>query len=370
MLKRLQIKTRRIWGAAAVAIALELAGCSAGDTNTNNSTPIDTNQSQTTPASTQAQTSQPKPKVVVTTGVLCDLTTKIAQDTIDMTCLIKPGQDPHTYQAQPEDRKAIETANLIFYGGYNHEPTLLKLIQSTTNAAPKIAIHEKAVPKPLMGDEHEHEHEHEEESHTQEKTETSDHNHKEGELVADPHVWHNARNGIGIVAVISGELEKLAPSNAELYSRNAKKLTGELEQLDSWIKAQIATIPSERRKLITTHDALSYYANAYGLEITGALQGVSTEEQPTPKRIAELSEEIKSTGVPTIFAETTVNPKLIETVAREANVKISAQELYSDGLGSPGSGADTYEGMLAENTCAIAQGLGGKCIPLTAQTPK
>ncbi|CBN58958.1 MULTISPECIES: metal ABC transporter solute-binding protein, Zn/Mn family [Kamptonema] len=368
MLKRLQIKTRRIWGAAAVAIALELAGCSAGDTNTNNSTPIDTNQSQTTPASTQAQTSQPKPKVVVTTGVLCDLTTKIAQDTIDMTCLIKPGQDPHTYQAQPEDRKAIETANLIFYGGYNHEPTLLKLIQSTTNAAPKIAIHEKAVPKPLMGDEHEHEHE--EESHTQEKTETSDPNHKEGELVADPHVWHNAKNGIGIVAVISGELEKLAPSNAELYSRNAKKLTGELEQLDSWIKAQIATIPSDRRKLITTHDALSYYANAYGLEITGALQGVSTEEQPTPKRIAELSEEIKSTGVPTIFAETTVNPKLIETVAREANVKISAQELYSDGLGSPGSGADTYEGMLAENTCAIAQGLGGKCTPLTAQTPK
>ena len=352
MLKRLQRKTQLISGAVAVAIALELAGCSARDT------PIETNQTQATPA----QTSAPKPKVVVTTGVLCDLTREIAQDTIDITCLIKPGQDPHTYQAQPEDRKAIETANLIFYGGYNHEPTLLKLIKSTTNPAPKIAVHEKAVPKPLMGDEHEHE----EESHAspKEKTETPDRNHTEGELVADPHVWHNARNGIGIVAAISGELEKLTPSNAGLYSRNAKKLTGELEQLDSWIKAQIATVPSNRRKLITTHDALSYYAKAYGLEIAGALQGISTEEQPTPKRIAELSEEIKSTGVPTIFAETTVNPKLIEAVAREANVKISTQELYSDGLGSPGSGADTYEGMLVANTCAIAQGLGGKCTPL------
>ena len=368
MLKRLQRKTQLISGAVAVAIALELAGCSARDTNTSNITPIETTQTQATTASTPAQTNTPKPKVVVTTGVLCDLTTKIAQDTIDMTCLIKPGQDPHTYQAQPEDRKAIETANLIFYSGYNHEPTLLKLIKATTNPAPKIAIHEKAVPKPLMGDEREHKHE--EESHTQQKTETSDHNHTEDELVADPHVWHNAKNGIGIVAAISGELEKLAPSNAELYSHNAQKLTGELEQLDSWIKAQIATIPSNRRKLITTHDALSYYANAYGLEITGALQGVSTEEQPKPKRIAELSEEIKSTGVPTIFAETTVNPKLIEAVAREAKVKISDRELYSDGLSSPGSGADTYEGMLVENTCAIAQGLGGKCTPLTAQTPK
>ncbi|MDF0553291.1 zinc ABC transporter substrate-binding protein, partial [Kamptonema sp. UHCC 0994] len=352
MLKRLQRKTQLISGAVAVAIALELAGCSARDTNTSNTAPVDRNQTQATPASTPAQTSAPKPKVVVTTGVLCDLTREIAQNTIDITCLIKPGQDPHTYQAQPEDRKAIETANLIFYGGYNLEPTLLKLIKSTTNPALKIAVHEKAVPKPLMGDEHEQEEE-SHNSHSDEKTETSDHNHTEGELVADPHVWHNARNGIGIVTAISDELEKLTPSNAGLYSRNAKKLTGELEQLDTWIKAQIATVPADKRKLITTHDALSYYANAYGLEIAGALQGVSTEEQPTPKRIAELSEEIKSTGVPTIFAETTVNPKLIEAVAREANVKISTQELYSDGLGSPGSSADTYEGMLVANTCAI-----------------
>lgn len=136
--------------------------------------------------------------------------------------------------------------------------------------------------------------------------------------------------------------------------------------MDAWIKEQIATIPAEKRKLVTTHDALSYYADAYGLEVVGALKGVTTEEQPTAGRIAELVSEIKTVGVPTIFAETTINPKLMETVAREANVKISDKELYSDGLGAPGSGADTYEGMLKTNTCAIASGLGGNCTPFQA----
>ena len=211
------------------------------------------------------------------------------------------------------------------------------------------------------------EHEHEGEQTTEAKP------HAEGEKVPDPHVWHNPQNGIRMVEVIRDELKKIAPSNAELYTKNAAKLTDDLQKLDPWIKAQIATIPADKRKLVTTHDALSYYADAYGLEVAGALQGVTTEEQPTAARIAELSSEIKRAGVPTIFAETTTNPKLMETVAREANVKISDKELYSDELGGPGSGADTYEGMLKTNTCAIVSGLGGNCTPFASEaksTPK
>jgi len=347
MLKKLLGKTRRWGGVAVLAIGLGLAGCSGSPQASN-----------PTPESRAANL----PKVVATTGVICDITKEIAESSIDTICLIKPGDAPHAYQSKPEDRKAIETANLILYAGYGHEPSIIKLIKSTTNSAPKIAVHELAVPKPLMG-----EHEHEGEQTTEAQP------HAEGEKVPDPHVWHNPQNGIRMVEVIRDELKKIAPSNAELYTKNAAKLTTDLQKLDPWIKAQIATIPADKRKLVTTHDALSYYADAYGLEVAGALQGVTTEEQPTAARIAELSSEIKTAGVPTIFAETTTNPKLMETVAREANVKISDKELYSDELGAPGSGADTYEGMLKTNTCAIVSGLGGNCTPFAREatpTPK
>ena len=341
-------------GAAVLAIGCGLVGCSGGQ---NASNPVSESPAATqTPASRAANL----PKVVATTGVICNITKEIAQSSIDTTCLIQPGDDPHAYQTKPEDRKAIETANLILYGGYNHEPNIIKLIQSSSNSAPKIAVHEVAVPKPLIS-EHEHEH-------GEEKAQTQPH--AEGEKVPNPHVWHNPQNGLQMVETIRDQLIEVSPSNAQLYTKNAASLTDELQKIDTWIKAQIATIPAQKRKLVTTHDALSYYADAYGLEIAGALQGVTTEEQPTAARIAELSSEIKSTGVPTIFAETTTNPKLMETVAREANVKISDKELYSDELGGPGTGADTYQGMLKTNTCAITSGLGGICTPFaTEATP-
>ncbi|MEG4506308.1 zinc ABC transporter substrate-binding protein [Microcoleus sp. F6_B4] len=352
MLKKIQRKTGRLWGAAVLAIGCGLVGCSGGQ---NATTPA-----PESPAATQTQASRAAnlPKVVATTGVICDLTKQIAQSSIDTTCLIKPGEDPHAYQTKPEDRKAIETANLILYGGYNHEPSIIKLIESSSNSAPKIAVHELAVPKPLMG---EHEHEHGEEK-------AQNQPHAEGEKVPDPHVWHNPQNGIRMVKTIRDQLIEVSPANAQLYTKNAASLTDELQKIDTWIKAQIATVPAQKRKLVTTHDALSYYADAYGLEMAGALQGVTTEEQPAAARIAELSSEIKTAGVPTIFAETTTNPKLIETVAREANVEISGKELYSDELGGPGTGADTYQGMLKTNTCAIASGLGGNCTSFAGET--
>ncbi|MBD1826105.1 zinc ABC transporter substrate-binding protein [Microcoleus vaginatus GB1-A2] len=357
MLKNLRRKSGRFCGAAVLAIGCGLVGCSGGQ---NASNPV-----SESPATTQTQASPAAnlPKVVATTGVICDITKEIAQSSIDTTCLIEPGDDPHAYQTKPEDRKAIETANLILYGGYNHEPSIIKLIQSSTNSAPKIAVHEVAVPKPLMG-EHEHEH-------GEEKAENQPHT--EGEKVPDPHVWHNPQNGLRMVETIRDQLIKVSPSNAQLYTKNAASLTDDLQKIDTWIKDQIATIPAQKRKLVTTHDALTYYADAYGLEIAGALQGVTTEEQPTAARIAELSSEIKTAGVPTIFAETTTNPKLMQTVAREANVGISDKELYSDELGGPGTGADTYQGMLKTNTCAITSGLGGNCTSFAREatpTPK
>lgn len=294
-------------------------------------------------SSSQERVQNKRPLVVATNSVTCGLTREIAGDTIDLKCLISPGADPHLYQPKPEDRKAIEQAGLILYGGYDFEPGLIKLIKATSNPAPKVATHEIAVPKPQEFEEN-------------------------GQTVIDPHVWHNAQNGMGIVDTISDSLEKVSPNNAAQYTSNAKKLTSQISQIDTWIKSQIKTIPASQRKLITTHDAMGYYSKAYGIPIEGALEGISTEEAPTAARVRELVKDIKRSRVPTIFAETTINPRLIQTVAREAKVKVSERELYADTLGEKGTEGETYQKMMIANTRTIVEGLGGTYTPFQVKT--
>lgn len=326
---------------------LNLVGC---NTTTNQNQPV----ASSPPTATQLTTpdkNEVLPEVVATSSVICGLTKQIAGDTIDLKCLIEAGTDPHVYQPQPEDRKAIDSAKLILYGGYDFEPSLIKLIQASSNAAPKVPVNEIAVPSPLLSEEgHDHGDDHEKEDQKEVKE-------------ADPHVWHNAQNGIKITQAISRSLISLRPDQAETYAQNTAKLISELEQIDTWIKSQIATIPANSRKLVTTHEALSYYAQTYNIPVEGALNGLSTEEQTTPTRVKELVEVIKSSQVPTIFAEVSINPKLITTVAKEANVKVSDRELFTDGLGAKGSEGETYAGMLIANTHTIVEGLGGKYTP-------
>jgi manganese/iron transport system substrate-binding protein len=354
MLNNFSIQTRIPETASVLAIRLAtivslfglgLAGCGSPQQATNQSP-------NTSSATSPSSVAGGKPKVVVTSSVLCDVTQEIAKDSVDLSCLVPAGTDTHVYEPKPDDRKAIEQAKLILYNGYGFEAQLIKLIQATKNSAPKVAVNEIAVPKPLKGEEHEHQHE------AGEKAEAE---HEHGE--SDPHVWHNAQNGVRIVETVRDNLEKLSPSNAAQYASNAQKMTSTLTQLDSWIKSQISTIPANQRKLVTTHDAMGYYAAAYGIPIEGALQGISTEEKPTAGRVKELVQEIEKARVPTVFAETTINPKLIESVAKEAKVKVSDRELFADGLGEKGSEADTYEKMLIANTKTIVEGLGGKYTP-------
>ena len=328
-------------GALVGAIAL-LASCT--------SAPNPSAPNSSAPNSAQTLTS--KPAVIVSNSVLCDLTQQIAQETIDLKCLIPGGKDPHTYSPTPDDRKAIETGNLVLYGGYDFEPEVAKLIKAA-NSKTAIAVHELAVPKPIMAEE---EHDHSDEKKEDKPKET------QPKLEADPHVWHNVKNGMAIVQVLKTQLIQAAPANTARYEKNAKDLTDRLTKLDTWVTQSVATIPAASKKLVTTHDALSYYGQAYGIPIEGALQGISTTEKPSAQRVATLVATIKSTQVPTLFAEVSVNPKLIETVAKESGVKLSATSLVADGLGEPGGPSDTYEKMIRENTRAIVTGLGGKVV--------
>lgn len=332
----------------------------------------------------QAARSQTSPQVVASYSVLCDLTQQIAQDTVDVTCLIEAGEDPHLYNATPSDRRAIETANLVLYGGYGFEPDIIQMVESTDGNTPLVAVSEIAVTDPLLGEAHDHgshgeeghddhdDHGHDEhDGHDHHGHDDHDHHghddHGEEGMAPDPHVWHDAENGIAMVRVIQEELSVISPENAELYQANAEALIAQLTQLDSWIQQQVDTVPESQRILVTTHDALGYYADAYDIRIEAALASFSTEARPSAADLRELIDLVEDSNIPTVFIESTSNPGLIEAVSRETDIGISEEPLYADSLGETGTPAATYTGMLMTNTCTIVSGLGGRCDEAAAQ---
>ena len=294
---------------------------------------------------------QTKPKVVASHNIICDLVETIASDTVDLTCLIKANQDPHTYSPTPSQLRAMEEAQLILYGGYQLEPKITQLLEATSEEIPKIALYEQVVTEPIMA---EHDHSEAEAEHDHSEAETS-----EQELEPDPHVWHSIENTVAMVEFLESILLQLNSQQAEVYLANSTALTEQLWQLDAWIKDRIATIPQGQRILVTTHDSLNYYVRSYNLDDYQTLQGSSAETSPTASEVKELVGAIAQTEVPTIFVESTKSDRVISNVARAANVELSESELYVDGLGS----AENYTEMMSHNTCAIVNGLGGECEP-------
>jgi manganese/iron transport system substrate-binding protein len=307
-----------------VALTVGLVGCNYVGNLVN---------SPATTTETSSKSTNNLPKIVATTSIICDLVKQVAENTINLTCLISPGVDPDRYQPKPEDRQAIEQAKIIFFNGYNFEPSLFKLMKASKNGAAKIAVAQRAVPKPLKYQ-------------------------KNGKLVSNPYVWHNPKNGIKMAEIISSNLSKAIPENAALYGRNTQKIKKELNQLDVWIKLRVDSIPANNRRLVTANNAMAYYAKAYNIASLSALERVNNAKA-TPVRVKAVVREIRRSKVPTIFVDTTTNSNIINTVAKQANVKVSERQLLTENLGQPGNYGDTYQKMLTANTRTIVEGLGG-----------
>ena len=160
-------------------------------------------------------TDNQKPKVISTSTIIADLTARVGGEEIDHQDILKPGDDPHVYEPVPADSVALEKADLILYNGYNLEPGLIKMINSTGIKAKKVAVGEAITPLQLE---------------------------KEGQKVPDPHVWGSAKNGIIMVEKIRDQLIELSPEDKEIFTENAAQLIRELENLDRWITTAIETI--------------------------------------------------------------------------------------------------------------------------------
>ena len=353
---------RRI-GLGAGLLALGLVGCSGGGPT---ATAPEAGAGGDPPVA-QAE----RPVVVATTGVLCDLTQQIAETTVALTCLLDPGTDPHTYQVKPSDRQAIEQADLILYDGYGFAPTLIAMVEDSATEAARVAVYEAAVPTPLLGAAHDHGHDHGHDQDAAAHDDGHDDGHDHGaeaaaEAVPDPHIWHDAAHNAAMVAVIAERLAVANPTQADRYATNAERLATQFNAIDGWIQTQVATVPASARQLVTTHDAFGYFAEAYGFEVKGALTDLNADAKPTPGTLTALVEQVKAAQVPAIFAETTTAPQLIETVARDAGVTVAEQPLFVEGPGGPGTEAVTMQDLLVVNTCAIVEGLGGRCDRTTA----
>lgn len=276
-----------------------------------------------------------KPRVLATTTMIAEAAGRIGGECVEVRGLLPVGGDPHVYEPVPQDARAIAESDLVLYNGFGLEAWLDRLIRNAGGERP-VAVAAEGL-TPIFGQ------------------------YKQGED-PDPHLWGDARNFIRYIENIRDALATVAPECAATLRTNAEAYQAELRALDGWIRERIASIPEARRHLVTSHDAFEYYARAYGLNVLGTPIGVSTDEEASAQTVARLVDRVRQARVPALFIETTVNPRVIQRIAAETGARIGGS-LYSDSLGQPGSGADTYVGMLVHNTRVIANALGGSAGP-------
>jgi ABC-type Zn uptake system ZnuABC Zn-binding protein ZnuA len=279
--------------------------------------------------------------VVATTNIVGDVVAQVAGDRIDLVTLMGTGVDPHSYVPTPADTAAIYDADVVLISGGGLEANMENVLESAGGEASRVSLFEGIEPLPAGSEAHE----------AEDAGEEADHDHGD----VDPHVWFSVPNVIHWVDRIEQTLSALDPANAGHYQENARAYIAELEALDGWIMDQVALIPEGNRRLVTNHPVFGYFAARYGLEQVGAVYPVSPAAEPSAQEIAALQDAIQAFGVPAVFTESTVNPKLAEQVAEDTGVQLVP--LYTGSLGEPGSGAGTYLDMMRYDVEAIVEAL-------------
>jgi len=282
-------------------------------------------------------------QVVATTTIVGDVVRQIGGEAIDLTVLLRPGMDPHTFEPSPQDAARVAGADVLFVAGAGLEAFLEPLLQQAGGRARRVDLSEGLPLLPFEAGMEEHEdHKHEEEAHSH------------GPM--DPHVWLDPHNVITWTFTIEGALSQLDPDRTEVFRRNAEAYRAELRALDGWIRSQVALIPPDRRLLVTEHQVFGYFAHRYGFEQAGVIMpGVTTAAQPSAQEIARLEETIRSKGIRAIFVSSTVDPALARRIAEDTGARLV--RLYVDSLSEPGGEADSYVKMMRYNVQAIVEAL-------------
>lgn len=261
--------------------------------------------------------------------ILTEMAHSIGGDHVIVVPLVKSGMDPHEYEPQPDDLRKASDSQLILATGKHLENYLPKLSESTGGKAAILQVGDAFPSLTITGEDAA----------------------KTGGL--DPHWWHSIPNMKIAVKTVRDEFIKLDPADAADFTKNAAAELASLDTLNKWARKEIAQLPKDKRKLVTSHDAFQYFARDYGFTIY-PIEGVTTEDEPSSKKIADLIDTIKAQKVKAVFFENIENPKVIQEITKETGAQVGG-ELYADGLGTSEEG--TYDGMFRHNVTTIVNAL-------------
>jgi zinc/manganese transport system substrate-binding protein/manganese/iron transport system substrate-binding protein len=270
-----------------------------------------------------------EPTVVASTTQVADLATNVAGDRANVVGILAANSDPHDYEPKPSDAEALVDADLVLESGGDLDLWMGDLVESSGTDAPVVSLIDSV--RTIAGGD-------------------------DGSEETDPHWWQDPRNAIRAVNKVRDELITVDPKGRAAYMRNARSYTAQIHQLDHRIASCVERVPSDERKLVTSHDALGYYADRYGIEVVGStIPALTTQAQPSAGETAQLVDVIRSEHVNAVFPEIGVSAKLEQAISDETGAAIGG-ELYADSLGPTGSNGDTYLGALAANTDTLVDG--------------
>ena len=262
--------------------------------------------------------------VTASFSILGDLVRVVGGERVAVKTLVGPDEDAHVFEPRPSDAKMVLQSRLLVTNGLGFEPWAEKLAKSAGYKGPMAVASKGVKPRSLDGG-------------------------------PDPHAWQDPTNTILYVRNISAALSQLDPAGAASFKANTDAYVQQLESLDQWAKAQIASLPPDKRKVITSHDAFGYFAAHYGLVFL-APQGVSTDAEPSAKQVAALIRQIKREKIKAVFFENMTSPKLLAQLSRDAGVTLGS-ELYADALSKPGEPGATYLQMMRHNITQLTAGM-------------
>jgi len=274
-------------------------------------------------------TAQAEPlKVVASFTILGDLTQQVGGDLVQVTSLVGPDGDAHVYEPKPGDGRTLSEAKLLVVNGLGMEGWMDRLAKAADYHGLTVVASQGVKASRMEED---------------------------GKTITDPHAWQDVANGKLYVANIAMGLAQADPDHAAQFKANAARLEAELGMLDGWVRSQLSAIPLDKRKAITSHDALGYFGRAYGVTFL-APQGINTEAEPTAKGLASLIRQIKTSHIKAIFLENMSDPRLVEQLTQEAGAVVGGT-LYVDALSKADGPAANYQAMFRHNVPLLAEAM-------------
>ncbi|HZF75334.1 MAG TPA: zinc ABC transporter substrate-binding protein [Acetobacteraceae bacterium] len=288
-----------------------------------------------------APRAQGAPRVVASFSVLGDMVRQVAGDRVALRTIAGPNVDAHHFQPRPSDAEALRGAALVVRNGLGFDAWMDRMMRAAGHQGPVATATEGIVPRSMPAHAHGH-----------------SHGGRQGaRTVPDPHAWQDLRHGARYARTIADALARILPAEGAALRGQGEAYAARLEALDAWVRAEVASVPEPRRKVVTSHDAFGYFAEAYGVRFL-APQGVSTEGEPGAAQVAALIRQIRAEGITAVFLENMGSPATLNRLAQEAGVRVRGR-LYADALSAPDGPAPTYEAMFRHNVGLIVPAMRG-----------